>query len=102
MPGRLAGESTVSAFEREPRDAQAGRTACKRHDHALDEQLTEEPAAIRAERMADGHLTLAAGGANQQQVRDVGAGNQENEPDRGQEHEQRRPHARHQLRLAAR
>ena len=43
----------------------------------------------RADRGADRHLALSSDGARQQQVRDVGARDQQHEPDRGDEHEQR-------------
>ena len=42
-----------------------------------------------AERRADGDLALAAGGAHQQQVGDVGAGDEQHEADGAGEHEQR-------------
>ena len=49
------------------------------------------PAAAGADRGADGDLALAAGGAHEQQVGDVGAGDQQHEADRADQHEQRRP-----------
>jgi hypothetical protein len=41
--------------------------------------LTNDPAACRAERLTDGNFTKAAGAANEEQIRDIGAHNQEHD-----------------------
>src|SRR3989441_603668 len=46
---------------------------------------------VRADRRANGHLFLADGAARQQQVRDVGAGDQQDGRDRAQEHDEPEP-----------
>src|SRR5205823_7628789 len=47
----------------------------------------------RAERRADGPLALARGAAGKHEIADVGAGHQQNEHHRGEEHTHREPHA---------
>ena len=62
--------------ENESEDATGNR------DHqALGEQLTNDVPASGAERRARSKFPLARGGANQQQIRNVGAGNQEHQTD---------------------
>ena len=71
------------------RDDHAEDGANRRQHHALDQQLADNARARRADREAHGDLTLARGGARQQQVREVGAGDQQHEPGRRQQHDQR-------------
>ena len=49
-------------------------------------------ARVRAQRQPHGDLPLADRGARQQQVREVGAGDEQDEADRAEQHEQRPPH----------
>ena len=58
---------------------QAGGAAQQSEQHALGQQLAHQPLPARAERGADGDFLLPAGGARQQQVGDVGAGDQQHE-----------------------
>ena len=68
------------------------RQAAERREHgALDEQLRHDPPAAGADRDAQRDLPLAAGAANERQVRDVRAGDQQHTQDGTEEHEQRRP-----------
>jgi hypothetical protein len=57
---------------------------------ALGHQLPDEPAAAGAERDTDRHLTLADGGPCEHEVRDVRAGDQQQQPDRPKQDRQRR------------
>ena len=76
--------------ERPARDEQAQRAAKRRQQARLGQQLPHEPPAARADRQAHGHLRRPAGRPRQQQVRDVGAGDQQDEPgDRQQQHQGR-------------
>ena len=60
----------------------AGERAERREHQALGEQLTDQPAAARADRQADADLLLPARGARQQHVGDVRARDQQHQPDR--------------------
>src|SRR5205823_12665849 len=51
----------------------------EREQGALREQLAHEPSAPGAERAPDRHLATARGGARQQEIRRVGAGDQRSE-----------------------
>ena len=73
--------------------------AGERQQHAFGQQLADDAAAAGADRGADRDLALPAGGADQQQVGDVGAGDQQHEADRAEQHQQRRPHVPHELSL---
>ena len=55
---------------------------------AFDEELTDQPGAGRTKRQTDGNLTLPDGGASQEQVGQVGAGDEQDERDRPKQHEQ--------------
>ena len=57
---------------------QPGRTAEKGQETRLGQKLRHEVPSRRAEREPHGHLGPASGGTRQQQVRDVGARDQEN------------------------
>ena len=85
-------ERSVLAEARKPGgvDRQQRANAEKSHDeaedasgegqqHALGQQLPDDAAAARADRGTNGDLTPSARRAHQQQVRDVGAGDQQHE-----------------------
>ena len=59
-------------------------------DQALRQQLSHQPDARGAERLANRHLPLAPRSARQQQVGDVGAGDQQHEPNRAEHDEEDR------------
>ena len=69
----------------EPQAEQAAQTAEKQ---AFDEKLADDSPARCAQRGADGHFALAAESAAQHHVGDIGAGNDQHEPDRGK-HQQK-------------
>ena len=77
------------------RQEDAAQAACQRHESALGEQLPDEPRAAGAERRAHRDLALPAGRAGQQQIRDVGAGDQQHEPDGARKDRQRPPDVPH-------
>ena len=72
------------------RDDDAERAAGEREHRALRQQLADDAPAPGAERLAYRHLACARSAARQQQVRDVGARDQQHEDDRAHEHQQRR------------
>ena len=71
-------------------DREPGRRAGERQDDPLGQQLRDDAAASRAKRRANGELAPPRRRAHQQQVRDVGARNQEQQDDARLQNEERR------------
>src|SRR5271154_4071789 len=69
------------AQRRAAQDAEedSGDSTSEREENAFREQLPDEAAASRAKRRADGHLAFTHGGADQKDVRDIAAGEQQNQ-----------------------
>ena len=78
-PSAASGSATSRGDEREPR--------------ALEEHLQRQPAATGAEGQPHGKFLLALGAAGQQQIRDVGARNQQEQQRRHLPDGQERPRA---------
>ncbi len=57
---------------------------------ALGEQLTNQPSASGAQRQAHGGFLLSRHAAREQQIGDIDAGDQQQQADRGKQHQQRR------------
>jgi hypothetical protein len=77
-----------------PRKEQAECPAAQRQHQALGEELSGQPAPARAERGTDGQLALPGDAPGQEQVGDVGAGDEQDEADGHREHEEGRTDAR--------
>ena len=92
-------QQTLRQHERE---RQAGHAAGERQDQALDEQLAHQPAARRAEREAHGNLLLPHEASSDQQVRHVGARDEEHQADHAHQHDERRREVVAQRRIAHR
>ncbi len=58
-------------------------------DQAFDEMLPDDPATSSAERQAHGNLLLSRRRAGEQKVGDVGAGNEQHDPDHAHQHDER-------------
>ena len=69
--------------------------------HAFGQQLPHQPLPAGAERGADRDFLLPPGGARQQQVRDVRAGDQQHQRHRAEQHEHRAAHVADDLSRAA-
>ncbi len=67
----------------------AEAAADQRKQQRFGEELTDQPAARGAERVANGQLTLPCRGLRQQQVRDVRARDQQQKTDRAEQDQQR-------------
>ena len=65
------------------------RGAEQRQQHALGEQLRDEPPARCAHRLPHRDLALAHAGARQQQIREIGAGDQQHEAGGGKQNPER-------------
>ena len=85
--GRQHGRECVDAPGSDE-DPEYATAHCKQQ--ALGEQLPNHSRTACPEGQANGDLPPAAGPARKQQVRDVRAGDEEHEADRGQQHQQRR------------
>ena len=72
-------------------DHDAERRAEQGQQHRLGQQLPDELPAVGANRQAHRHFSGTAGAAHQQQVRDIGAGDEQNRAGHSEEDEQRRP-----------
>ena len=72
----------------QPGDGEPGDAAGERQHHALGQQLADDAGPCGAQCEADGHLLLAPGEAGQEQVRHVGAGDEEHEADGAQQDQQ--------------
>ena len=71
------------------RKADAERAADEGEDQALGEELPDEARATRPERLANGELAGTRGGAGEQKIGDVGAGDEQDQRDDGHEDLQR-------------
>ncbi len=69
----------IERVGRQIRDAECNGAASKREQEAFDEELSDQPGAGRTKRHTDGDLTLPDGGASKEQVRQVGAGDQQDD-----------------------
>ena len=87
MRGMLPGFTASSARTPSAPIARPSTPPIEREQHAFGEQLADDAAAAGADGGADGDLARAAGGARQQQVGDVGAGDQQHAADRAQQDE---------------
>ncbi len=74
------------------RDEHAGRAAEHAEEHAFGHELANQTPPARAQRGTHGNFPLAGGGARQQEVRNVHAGNEEDEADRTEEQREESPH----------
>ena len=80
-------------------EADAQDAAADGEQHAFRQELPGKTARPRAEGGADGELALTPGAARQEKVGDVGSGDEQDEPDRRRQHEERRPHPGDHFRL---
>ena len=86
-----AGIEAQEAVEERDRGSDAERTAGEREQHALGEQMRDEPPASRAEREAHGELAPAAFTAREQQAREVRADDEQHEPHGAEQHRELGP-----------
>ena len=73
-------------------NGQAGDGAEQREEHALRQQLTDEPCPGGSQRLADGHLAPSRAGARQEEVRNVQAPDEQDQSHRTQQQHQRLVH----------
>ena len=82
----------VQHADAQPRQQQAACAAEDGDDQVLGKELPHQTEPRRAERASDRQLTLTCLGARQEQVGDVDAGDEKDEPNRRAERHQRRLH----------
>src|ERR1700691_4824937 len=89
---RIHGAHDVQA---RARNSEARHTTKQSQQHALGQQLPRQPPPARPQRRADRHLFLAPCRAGEQQIRHVGASDQQHHRHRAQQHQQRLAHVAH-------
>jgi hypothetical protein len=94
--GRREGQQPAHA---ERGDHHARQAAGRRQHERLGDELPRDPAASRAERVADREFALARGSLREEQVRHVRARDEEQEEDGAEENVQGRPDAAGERRL---
>ena len=72
-----------------PRDEKAKASSQHSQHRTLREQLLNETSATGSERQPNAHLAPASRGTRQHEIRHVGADDQQHQPDRGEQNEQR-------------
>ena len=87
--GMLPGLIAADDLQRDLAIDQAGGAAEQAEQQAFGQQLADQPAPARAKRGADGDLFLPAGRAREQQIRDIGARDQQHERHRSEHDEHR-------------
>ncbi len=85
QPRNVAGIDGAHHVEGPLGDEEAGGAAHDGEQKAFGQQLADDAQAARAQRGADGDFLFAGGGAREQQVGDVGAGDQQNQRDRAEQ-----------------
>src|SRR5262249_21008624 len=80
-----AGVDGEQGADAEHADHQAQNTADNREQNAFGEKLADDTASAGSDRGTDGDFAGSAGGSGELKVRDVGAGDQQNESDCAQE-----------------
>ena len=93
--GRFAGATSFSASMPQAASNKPPHAAGQAQQHVLGEQVREHATVAGAERHAHGHFALPRGAADNHQVGDVGAGDQQHQHHRAQQHHQRQLHAAH-------
>ncbi len=98
---RAAGEKRHQQIAPPRGDDQTERTADRRHDHRLDEQLPDDSPAAGAERGPNRHLARAGAGTGDEEARDVAAGDGQQHADHREQDQQPRRQVAAQERHAA-
>ena len=91
MCGTPAGRDGAQKLHASECHREARHPARRSQQHAFGEQLTQHAAAARAQGDAHRDLFLPCDGAGQQQIGNVHAHDQQNQPDRSREYQQGRP-----------
>ncbi len=98
--GRHAGRDQLQQRDdQRARGQEAERAAGERQHDAFGQKLPEEPAATGAEGHPHRELARARRGADEQQIRDVRARDEQHRADRTDEHDERRPDGPRQILL---
>jgi hypothetical protein len=81
--GQRGDDDVQKLLERPPRQDRTGGAADRGDDQGFRQQLLNQPGASGADRQADGNLLRSSRRSRQQQVRDVGARDQQDESESG-------------------
>ena len=88
--GRFCGASAINPRHTRECSQHAEAAADERKQERFSKKLANQTSARRTQRAANGELTLSRRGLREQQVGDIGAGNQEKKSHRSEQNEQRR------------
>ena len=88
VPRHLQGKQAVTG----PGQCQAQGSSDRRQHHALREQLRDQTPPVGADGDPHGHLASSSGGPGQQQIGDIGAGDEQDEKHRSGHDEERGGH----------
>ena len=89
--GKIAGVDGEQQADADESENEAQQASGQRERKALGQQLADDLEASGAERGAGCEFALSYRGAHQQEIGDVGAGNEKNEADRAEQNQQRLP-----------
>jgi hypothetical protein len=89
-PRHLTGEQRRRGREGAVREQKPERATSTREEQCFGQQLLKHASACRAKRQANRDLLASAQGASEEQVADVGAGDEEHQPDGAEQHEKHR------------
>ena len=92
MRGSLSAKNLRSRFDAEVSDEKAEGSAADGENDGFSEQRLDDSGAACAERRADGDLFAAAEYAREDEIGNVGAGDEQHEGDRSEHHQQRGTH----------
>ena len=87
--GQVGGADGEQGANADVADKKAEDASAEREHEALGEQLANDADAAGTHGSADGELPLAAGGTHEQQIGDVGAGDEQDEAHSSEQNEQR-------------
>jgi len=87
----------LMVLQTDQRDGHAARSACQCEHDRLREELPNQPPTARAKRRSNRDFLFSPRGPRKQQVRHVGAGDQQHQPDRAEQHHHDAPQIPHHL-----
>ena len=96
-PGQSGGCQGEEEIESPAREKHAGGATRQPEQDTFGEQLPNEPGAARAERSANGEFAMSRGGAGEEQIGDVGAGNEQDAADGAKQRVEDGAHIAHRI-----
>src|SRR5215472_9653836 len=94
---RIGGNQQSQGADAPVRKYKPEKSTAERQKHAFGEQLAREPCSTGTQRRPHGEFQFTRRSLGQQQIGNVGAGNEKHERDSGEKHKQRRANATNEL-----